>query len=58
MMKICMFIDQIGMFQSPRTGKFESNPDGKDQVIKVYDRKFQSPRTGKFESNLVFRFQI
>ena len=37
------------MFQSPRSGKFESNQNKIQQKQK--DTKFQSPRSGKFESN-------
>ena len=37
-------------FQSPRSGKFESNyPDDTYPLWRV--KKFQSPRSGKFESN-------
>ena len=44
---------QMGQsFQSPRTGKFESNKEF--QIGTLHPRKkFQSPRTGKFESNFV-----
>ena len=38
-------------FQSPRTGKFESNFYQGEQNGKKIFRVFQSPRTGKFESN-------
>ena len=37
------------MFQSPRSGKFESNEEVIVAAINEY--KFQSPRSGKFESN-------
>ena len=41
------------LFQSPRSGKFESN----QQLLPHLERldaqlKFQSPRSGKFESNI------
>ena len=42
-------------FQSPRTGKFESNVE-KTSVFQFDGLVFQSPRTGKFESN-VFRYR-
>ena len=39
------------MFQSPRSGKFESNKQS--EIIYNYELalSFQSPRSGKFESN-------
>ena len=39
------------MFQSPRTGKFESNVRNHIDPILTSVKTFQSPRTGKFESN-------
>ena len=42
------------MFQSPRSGKFESNQRIEVAPIRIPDvNMFQSPRSGKFESNLV-----
>ena len=43
------------MFQSPRSGKFESNKMRKSVItVKgIHTEKFQSPRSGKFESNLL-----
>ena len=38
-------------FQSPRSGKFESNNGGELDLEKL-EKAFQSPRSGKFESNL------
>ena len=38
-------------FQSPRTGKFESNNFIFIKELKMRNSVFQSPRTGKFESN-------
>ena len=38
-------------FQSPKSGKFESNM-GIDDLQTVKD-VFQSPKSGKFESNVV-----
>ena len=38
-------------FQSPRSGKFESNFKGLNIKLFSDDIKFQSPRSGKFESN-------
>ena len=38
------------MFQSPRTGKFESNVT-RVSARRLFLKMFQSPRTGKFESN-------
>ena len=40
------------MFQSPRSGKFESNVEG-DKSNFLNTVEFQSPRSGKFESNLI-----
>ena len=39
------------MFQSPRTGKFESNFRCCSCKMWLLQQLFQSPRTGKFESN-------
>ena len=40
------------MFQSPRSGKFESNQRIEVAPIRIPDvNMFQSPRSGKFESN-------
>ena len=42
------------MFQSPKSGKFESNTENFGQ--NVHGNLFQSPKSGKFESNeLVYR---
>ncbi len=41
------------MFQSPRSGKFESNNLAYENVDMELVELFQSPRSGKFESNLV-----
>ena len=38
------------VFQSPRSGKFESNKSVLEYP-KLIDDRFQSPRSGKFESN-------
>ena len=38
------------MFQSPKSGKFESNTKI-DPMYKANRLEFQSPRSGKFESN-------
>ena len=43
-------------FQSPRTGKFESNMEPEVLETDSNTVEFQSPRTGKFESNLNKRF--
>ena len=46
------FLDKLPdyVFQSPRSGKFESNPCGYERERwRLY--QFQSPRSGKFESN-------
>ena len=40
----------MALFQSPRSGKFESNEDTFED-IKEDVKEFQSPRSGKFESN-------
>ena len=40
------------MFQSPRSGKFESNFEKIKENKVVSAIMFQSPRSGKFESNL------
>ena len=46
-----MFLPTI-LFQSPRSGKFESNQRKAREVKhKDYFDEFQSPRSGKFESN-------
>ena len=37
-------------FQSPRSGKFESN-EKLNQIVDNAKLSFQSPRSGKFESN-------
>ena len=39
------------MFQSPRSGKFESNLIDSYADSKDWNGSFQSPRSGKFESN-------
>ena len=39
-----------GEFQSPKSGKFESNTKKETNVF-VCVASFQSPRSGKFESN-------
>ena len=39
------------MFQSPRSGKFESNTSEISALADEIKLKFQSPRSGKFESN-------
>ena len=40
------------LFQSPRSGKFESNQDFAHLTDEQKETaKFQSPRSGKFESN-------
>ena len=39
------------LFQSPRSGKFESNVKIIELLVLIL-RSFQSPRSGKFESNL------
>ena len=39
------------MFQSPRSGKFESNKGKKGKKAEAEAETFQSPRSGKFESN-------
>ena len=41
---------EAAAFQSPRSGKFESNKD-KPVIIVPDSISFQSPRSGKFESN-------
>ena len=41
-----------GMFQSPRSGKFESNIRKSNQASQKEVGVFQSPRSGKFESNI------
>ena len=38
------------MFQSPKSGKFESNMKKVYKDLSVYTA-FQSPKSGKFESN-------
>ena len=40
------------MFQSPRSGKFESNTSVFKHLGFVPHVLFQSPRSGKFESNM------
>ena len=41
-----------GVFQSPKSGKFESNPlSEEEKVAREYYLSFQSPKSGKFESN-------
>ena len=42
------------MFQSPRSGKFESNLVAVQPDLTLSTVSFQSPRSGKFESNLKF----
>ena len=41
------------MFQSPKSGKFESNLATHMNIVEFQKRKFQSPKSGKFESNAV-----
>ena len=41
-------------FQSPRSGKFESNAPALNKAIADIHWMFQSPRSGKFESNTLF----
>ena len=41
----------IALFQSPRSGKFESNYNHHAINTQREYKKFQSPRSGKFESN-------
>ena len=43
--------DGFGLFQSPRSGKFESNIHVWWILQSISLQKFQSPRSGKFESN-------
>ena len=44
--------EDIASFQSPRSGKFESNSSSLLTIARTTrGRKFQSPRSGKFESN-------
>ena len=39
-------------FQSPKSGKFESNSDTKEISSWKRTNRFQSPKSGKFESNV------
>ena len=39
------------LFQSPRSGKFESNWWKHPSYFELTDEGFQSPKSGKFESN-------
>ena len=40
-------------FQSPRSGKFESNINTLEEIVdSLPEKEFQSPRSGKFESNI------
>ena len=39
------------MFQSPRSGRFESNEDEEEVALTYCKVMFQSPRSGRFESN-------
>ena len=41
------------MFQSPKSGKFESNKGLKGKNREAAKKLFQSPKSGKFESNNV-----
>ena len=45
------------MFQSPRSGKFVSDPDEKTLIKKILGA-FQSPRSGKFVSDLIIKTKI
>ena len=45
-------LDEIYVFQSPRSGRFESNNVDIKHKIPEVKGLFQSPRSGKFESNL------
>ena len=38
-------------FQSPRSGKFESNQQCRSSMVVINSTMFQSPKSGKFESN-------
>ena len=38
-------------FQSPKSGKFESNGIRHLKVLVKLEKLFQSPKSGKFESN-------
>ena len=44
-------IDNNIVFQSPRSGKFVSNPMANKPEPKIKQLVFQSPRSGKFVSN-------
>ena len=40
------------MFQSPKSGKFESNAGVNEKnILSTIENRFQSPKSGKFESN-------
>ena len=41
----------IDTFQSPKSGKFESNELADESLDSLINELFQSPRSGKFESN-------
>ena len=47
-MRFCKYHQR---FQSPKSGKFESNNEINIEIAATVATVFQSPRSGKFESN-------